>query len=41
MARWAHIDFASGEWFIPKENVKDKVADLTIYLSAFALGQFC
>lgn len=39
-ARWEHVDLAAGTWFIPKENVKDNVADLTVYLSAFALGQF-
>lgn len=39
-ARWEHVDLAAGTWFIPKENVKDNVADLTVYLSAFALDQF-
>lgn len=40
MARWEHVDLLAGTWFIPKENVKDNIADLTVYLSAFALGQF-
>lgn len=40
MARWEHVDMAAGTWFIPKENVKDNIADLTVYLSAFALDQF-
>ncbi|WP_226929479.1 tyrosine-type recombinase/integrase [Janthinobacterium aquaticum] len=40
MARWEHVDLAAGTWFIPKENVKDNIADLTVYLSAFALDQF-
>jgi integrase len=38
MARWEHID--SAKWFIPKENVKDNVASLGIFLSPFALHQF-
>lgn len=40
MARWEHVDLAAGEWFLPKSNVKDNVADLTVYLSPFALDQF-
>jgi integrase len=40
MARWEHVNLEAGEWFIPKANVKDNVADLTIYLSPFALEQF-
>lgn len=40
MARWEHVDLAAGEWFLPKVNVKDNVADLMIYLSPFALEQF-
>lgn len=40
MARWEHVDLAAGEWFLPKANVKDNVADLTVYLSPFALEQF-
>ncbi|WP_176460859.1 site-specific integrase [Janthinobacterium sp. PC23-8] len=40
MARWEHVDLAAATWFIPKENVKDNIADLTVYLSAFALDQF-
>src|SRR5471030_178229 len=40
MAQWHHFDFDKGEWFIPRENVKDNVGDLTVYLSTFALNQF-
>lgn len=40
MARWEHVDFEAGTWFIPKENVKGNLADLTVYLSKFALNQF-
>lgn len=40
MARWEHVNLAAGEWFLPKANVKDNVADLTVYLSPFALEQF-
>lgn len=40
MARWEHVDLAAGTWFIPKENVKDNIADLIVYLSTFALDQF-
>jgi integrase len=40
MARWEHIDLAAGEWFIPKANDKDNLADLTVYLSEFSLQQF-
>lgn len=40
MARWEHVDFDSGEWFIPQQNVKGNLSDLTIYLSDFALHQF-
>lgn len=40
MARWDDVDLAGAEWFIPKENVKDSVADMQIYLSPFALSQF-
>jgi integrase len=40
MARWENVDLAGGEWFIPKENVKDSVADMRLYLSPFALEQF-
>lgn len=40
MARWEHIDFDAGKWFIPKENVKNNVADLDVFLSKFALIQF-
>ncbi|MET3132846.1 integrase [Oxalobacteraceae bacterium GrIS 1.11] len=40
MARWEHVNLNAAEWFIPKANVKDSVADLTVYLSDFALEQF-
>lgn len=40
MARWEDVDLAAAEWFIPKENVKDSVADMRVYLSPFALEQF-
>ncbi|NEX62459.1 tyrosine-type recombinase/integrase [Noviherbaspirillum galbum] len=40
MARWEHIGLDAGEWFIPRENVKGNLADLTVYLSSFALSQF-
>lgn len=40
MARWDDVDLEGGEWFIPKENVKDSVADMRVYLSPFALAQF-
>jgi integrase len=40
MARWEHVDLDAAAWFIPKANVKDNVADLTVYLSPIALAQF-
>lgn len=40
MARWEHVDLHSGKWFIPKENVKDKIASLDVFLSPFSLDQF-
>ena len=40
MVKWEHVDLAVGEWFLPKANVKDNVADLMVYLSPFALEQF-
>lgn len=40
MARWEHVDLEIGEWFIPKENVKNSLADMQVYLSPFALDQF-
>lgn len=39
-ARWEHVDFETGEWFIPRQNVKGKLQDFTVYLSPFALAQF-
>lgn len=39
-SRWENIDFDAGTWFIPKADVKDNVADLTVYLSNFSLEQF-
>jgi integrase len=40
MARWEHVDFDAGTWFIPKANVKDSVGDLIVYMSAFTMAQF-
>lgn len=40
MARWDEVDLVAGEWFIPKKNVKDNLADLTVYLSPFAADAF-
>lgn len=43
VAEWKHINFKTGEWFIPKENVKEtsgEVEDLMVFLSPFALKQF-
>jgi integrase len=40
MARWEHVSFERKEWFIPKENVKDRIRSLTISLSDFALRYF-
>ena len=40
MARWEHVDLGTGQWFIPKKNVKDNVGDLTVYLSPFAAEAF-
>lgn len=40
MARWEHVSFERAEWFIPKENVKDRISSLTISLSDFALRYF-
>lgn len=39
-ARWEDIDFDKKTWFIPKDNVKNKVASLNVYLSDFSLEQF-
>lgn len=40
MARWEDVDLEAAEWFIPRQNVKDNVADLTVHLSEFTLGVF-
>jgi integrase len=40
MAQWKHVDLETGTWFIPKENVKGNLSNLTVYLSEFALNQF-
>lgn len=40
MAKWEHVDFKLAKWFIPKENIKDKIASLDVFLSPFALEQF-
>jgi len=39
MARWEHLNLATGEWFVPAENTKTRV-DWKVYLSPFALRQF-
>ncbi|TFW33602.1 tyrosine-type recombinase/integrase [Massilia horti] len=39
MARWEHVDLATGEWLVPRENTKTK-AEWKVYLSPFALRQF-
>ena len=38
-ARWEHVDLKTGEWFVPQENTKTKVA-WDVVLSDFALGHF-
>jgi integrase len=38
-ARWEHVDLASGEWLVPRENTKTRV-EWKVYLSPFALRQF-
>jgi integrase len=38
-ARWEHVDLASGEWLVPRENTKTRV-EWNVYLSPFALRQF-
>ena len=43
MAEWKHVNFETGEWFIPKMNVKctrGKKHDHLVFLSPFALKQF-
>ncbi|MBA5604263.1 tyrosine-type recombinase/integrase [Duganella sp. FT3S] len=40
MARWEHIDFNTAKWFIPRQNVKRRVANLDVFLSDFSLEQF-
>lgn len=37
---WKHVDFLSRTWFIPRENTKEKQADLKVSLSDFALRYF-
>jgi integrase len=39
-ARWENIDFDAAIWLIPKKDVKDNVADLTVHMSDFTLRQF-
>jgi len=39
MAKWEHVDFDSGEWFVPAENTKTKT-DWLVLLSPFAMRQF-
>jgi len=38
-AKWAHVDFGTAEWTIPKENSKNGIEHV-VNLSAFALRQF-
>ena len=38
-SRWEHVDLVKGEWFLPAETTKTRVA-LMVYLSPFALRQF-
>lgn len=38
-ARWEHLDLVKGEWLLPAQNTKTRVA-LLVYLSPFALRQF-
>ena len=40
MAKWEHVNFESGRWFIPKANVKGNLADFDVYLSEFSLKHF-
>lgn len=43
MAKWEHVDFNKAEWFIPKSNIKGRLAkkqDHFLFLSDFALQQF-
>jgi integrase len=40
MARWEHLNLDSGEWRIPRENVKGNLNDFTVYLSDFSMAQF-
>ena len=40
MARWEDVDLDGAKWFIPKSNVKGKVADLLVFLSPFAVANF-
>lgn len=39
MTRWEHVNFETGEWFVPADNTKTGV-DWRVYLSDFALRQF-
>lgn len=43
VAEWKHVNFNTGEWFIPKENVKStrgKKQDLIVFLSPITMKQF-
>ncbi|RUS67795.1 Prophage integrase IntA [Saezia sanguinis] len=43
MAEWKHVNFNTGEWLIPKQNVKStrgQKQDHLVFLSPFALKQF-
>jgi integrase len=39
MTRWEHVNFSTGEWFVPAKNTKTR-ADWRVYLSTFALDKF-
>lgn len=39
-ARWEHVNFENGVWFIPKANVKGNIKDLYVHLSKFSANQF-
>jgi integrase len=40
LARWEHIDFEKGEWFIPAENIKGAKPTI-VYLSKQVAEMFC
>lgn len=40
MARWEHVDFDAGLWYVPRENTKARLGQLDVFLSPFSLAQF-